>query len=538
MGPGTRFHFRNFQNMSKQKKLLLTGIIVVLILLFEALYLSRVLLNSPMVYSGIHLDGVSLEGLDKIELSQYINKKYNVDMSSLELSIYHKNYPVTIRFDELEVHIDKELILNKVYSMGRQGSFFKRLVDIYKLGKNHVFLETEVSVNTQALDMLINRIYENTYIPSESPSLFLLDNEVVLSSGKPGYIINKELLKERILKQISKLESGIVIVPVEKIPPVKIEADTMYNRIVREPQNASVIRMDGEIEIIPEVVGRKLDKAEFLSLVAEMEAKSAKYPMDLKLPVDFVEPEITEEKIKNSLFSDILSAYSSEFSTETENDKNRSVNIRLAVEAINGTILLPGETFSFNEVVGQRTAQKGYLPANIYTPDGISTGVGGGVCQVSSTLYNAALRANLKIDERNPHIFMVAYVPLGCDATVSYGIQDFKFTNNTNWPVRIDGQVTSDNKLEFSIAGTDENPSLEVVVQSTVLKLIPYETEYIETDKLPEGSRKLIQKGMNGAVVEAYLIVKKGNEVMSNYKLHSTTYKSLPEIIQTGKKGN
>lgn len=534
MEPETKLHLRNFQNMSKQKKLLLSGIIVVIILLIATVYLSRVLLNNPMVYSGVYLDGISLEGFDKIELSQYISKKYNVDMSSLQLSIYHKNYPVTVRFDELGAHVDKELILNKVYSIGRQGNFIKRLIDIYKLRENHVYLETDVYINEQILDGIINEIYENTYTAPDSPSLLLLENEVIILSGKPGYAIKKELLKERILKQISKLESGIVIVPVEKIPPVKIEADTMYNKIVREPQNASVILMDGEIEIIPEVTGRKIDKAEFLSLIAEMEAKSVNYPVELKLPVDFIEPDITAEKIENSLFRDILSTYSSEFSTE--NEKNRSVNIRLAAEAINGTILFPGETFSFNDKVGQRTAEKGYLPANIYTQDEITTGIGGGICQVSSTLYNAALKANLEIVERNPHIFMVAYVPLGCDATVSYGTEDLKFTNNTNWPVRIDGQVTSDNKVEFFIVGTNENPSLEAVVQSTVIRLIPYDTEYIETDNLPGGSQKLIQKGMNGAVVDTYLIVRKDNEVISNYKLHSTTYKPLPEIIQIGKK--
>jgi len=536
MGSEARFQFKDFKSMSIQKKLLLAGIIVVFILLLTAVYLSQVLLNNPMVYSGVYLDGASLEGLDRVELSKYIDNKYNIDLSSLQLSVYHKDYPLTVRFDELGARIDREYILNKVYSMGREGNLFKRLADIYRLRKNHARLETEVFINQQSLDRIINQIYENTYIASESPALILLENEVLISSGKPGYTIDRDLLKERIIKQISKLESGIVIVPVKKILLVKIEADAMYNKIIREPKNASIILVNGEIEIEPEVIGRKLDKAEFLSLIAEMEAKSANYPIELKLPVDFIEPELTAEKIKSSLLSDVLSTYSSEFTTETENDKNRAINIRLAVEAINGTVLFPGETFSFNEIVGQRTSQKGYHPANIYTENGITTGVGGGICQVSSTLYNAALKANLEITERNPHIYMVAYVPLGRDATVSYGTQDLKFKNNTKWPVKINGLVTSDNKVEFSITGTNENPSLEVVVQSTVIKLIPYETEYIEVNNIPEGSQKLIQKGMNGAVVDTYFIIKKGNEVISNHKLHSTTYKTLPEIIQVGKK--
>ena len=525
------FQLKNFKNMSKQKKLILMGSVTIFILLFTSICLSHVLLSSPMVYSGVYLDNVSLEGLDKIELSKYLENKYNIDLSTLELSIYHRDYPVTVGFDELSIQIDKELVLEKVFSIGRKGNFFKRLIDIYKNKRTHTYLETEVFVDMGALDGIINQIYENTYIDAVSPSLLLMKDEVVIVSGKSGSAVNKKSLKECILKQLSKIESGIVIVPVDEILPVKIDTDAVYSKIVREPQDAAVSIINDTIEITPEVLGRKLDKAEFISLVAEMEAKAVKYPIELKLPVEFVQPGITAEKIEDSLFRDVLSVYTTSFTDDTENDRNRSVNIQLAVEAINGTILSPGESFSFNDIVGQRTQQKGYLPANVYTPDGIATGIGGGICQVSSTLYNAALRANLEVIERNPHIYMVAYVPLGCDASVSYGIQDLKFTNSTKWPVRIDGHVTSDNKIEFSIIGTNENPSLGVVIQSMVVELIPYTTEYIGDAAVSKGSKKILQRGMNGAIVDAYIIVKKDNVIVSNRKLHSTTYNILPEII-------
>lgn len=528
---GGLFQFKNYKHLSTKKKLMLVGIIAVLMLLFTAVCLSRILLNNPMVYSGVHLDGVSLEGLDKIELSKYLEEKYSLDLASFKLSLYHKSYPVTVSFDELDAHIDRELIQNKIYSIGRQGSFLKRLVDIYKLKRNHAYLETEVSVNVGSLDMIVNQIHENTYVEASPPALLLMEDEVIIMSGKLGYSVNKVYLRELILKQISKLESGVVIVPVEKMLPLKIDADIIYNKIIRKPQDAIISLVDGEIEVTPEIIGRKLDKAEFLSLVAEMEAKSAKYPIELKLPVNFIQPDITTETIEDSLFRDVLSAYPTSFTDETENDRNRSVNIRLAVEAINGTILLPKETFSFNDIVGQRSAQKGYLPANIYTSDGISSGIGGGICQVSSTLYNAALKANLEIVERKPHIYMVAYVPLGRDASVSYGTQDLKFTNSTKWPLRIDGKVTSDNTIEFSITGTNENPSLEVVIQSTVKELLPYTTEFKKDATVPHGSQTLIRRGMNGAIVDTYFIIKAGKEVVSNYKLHSTIYNILPEII-------
>ncbi|NLB78496.1 MAG: hypothetical protein GX796_06540, partial [Clostridiaceae bacterium] len=473
MKPESKIQLKNIKSINKQNKLLIVGVFALLITLGTAIYLSQVLLGSTTVYSGVHLDGISLGGLDKTELSNYLENKYRVDFSSLELYLYHEDYPLSVYFDELDTHIDKKLTFDKVYNTGRQGGYFKRLVDIFKINKDNVYLETEASVNMNTLNRIINQIDENTCLSAVSSSLMLFEEEVIVTSAETGFRVNKEVFKESILSAISKLKSSIIIVPMEEILPLKIDTDTVHKKIIREPQNAYVRLVDGEIEITPEITGRSLDKAEFLSLISDFEAKPSNNTTDLILPVDFIKPEITTDTIKDSLFRDVLSVYSTSFTDETEHDKNRATNIKLAVEAINGTILFPGETFSFNNVVGQRTSQKGYLPANIYSSDGIASGIGGGICQVSSTLYNSALRANLSIVERNPHIYMVAYVPLGLDASVTYATQDLKFTNNTKWPLRIDGNVSSDNKIEFAIIGTNENPSFEIVIQSVVTELIP-----------------------------------------------------------------
>ncbi len=531
MKPESKAQLKTINFTHKQKKLLIVGVFALLITLITAVYLSHILLSSPTVYSGVYLDGISLGGLDKTELSNYLENKYRVDFSSLELYLYHKDYPLSVCFDELDTHIDKKLIFDKVYNTGRQGGYFKRLIDIYKINKNNVYLETEASVNMNTLNRIINQIHDNTCLSAVSPSLILFEKEVVVSSAKTGFKVNKEELKESILSKISKLESSILIVPMEEILPLKIDTDTVYKRIVREPQDASISLANGKIEVTSEIIGRSLEKAEFLSLIRDFEARSTNNTADLILPVDFINPEITMDTIKDSLFRDVLSIYSSSFTDETEHDRNRATNIKLAVEEINGTILFPGEIFSFNNVVGQRTSQKGYLSANIYSSEGISSDIGGGICQVSSTLYNAALRANLSIVERNPHIYMVAYVPLGLDASVSYGTQDLKFANNTKWPLRIDGHITSDNKIEFAITGTNENPSFEIVIQSVVIELIPYTTEYKEDNMIPDGAKKLLQRGMNGAVVDTYFMIKKGKEITSNQKLYSTSYNLLPEII-------
>lgn len=142
---------------------------------------------------------------------------------------------------------------------------------------------------------------------------------------------------------------------------------------------------------------------------------------------------VWSNKLNNS-FTKTYAKYSSHY----VNNKDRTTNLRIASKAINGTVLAPGETFSFNNVVGQRTAGKGYKKAHVFNgPNSMSMGIGGGVCQVASTVFNTVLLSNLKIVERHQHSQRVSYVPLGRDAAIYWPTQDLKFTNNTNYPIKI-----------------------------------------------------------------------------------------------------
>ncbi|MCM1114410.1 MAG: VanW family protein [Clostridium sp.] len=138
-------------------------------------------------------------------------------------------------------------------------------------------------------------------------------------------------------------------------------------------------------------------------------------------------------------YGNLYASYSSNY----VNNANRTTNLQLASKAIDGTVVKPGETFSFNKVVGQRTSAKGYKPAPIFAGSGVEDGVGGGICQVASTMFNTALNANVKITERHQHNQRVAYVPLGRDAAIYWGSQDFKWTNNTKYPIKIKMTVSN-----------------------------------------------------------------------------------------------
>lgn len=155
----------------------------------------------------------------------------------------------------------------------------------------------------------------------------------------------------------------------------------------------------------------------------------------------------SDNKNHYAAYSNVLSTYYSclyaSYSSKYVNNANRTTNLMLASKAIDGKIIQPGETFSFNRVVGERTSKKGYKPAPIFAGGGTQNGLGGGICQVASTMFNCALMANVKITERHQHSQRVAYVPLGRDAAIYWGSQDFKWTNNTKYPIKIRMSVSN-----------------------------------------------------------------------------------------------
>lgn len=227
---------------------------------------------------------------------------------------------------------------------------------------------------------------------------------------------------------------------------------TAFASLKQAPTDAS-FRLEGnDIVISPETPGKEMNIKALAAVVKNLK------PDDLH-PIQAVwtpiQPTITAAQLEKLKPTKLLSTYSTQFNPE---QTNRSHNIRLAAESIDNIILKPGEEFSFNEWVGERTVSKGYLEAPVIVGNALVPGIGGGVCQVSTTLYNAVLNAGLTITERHPHALPVTYVPPGRDATVSYGTLDFKFRNTSNGFLRIHSEVNG-GTLTFSLYGPPDNES-------------------------------------------------------------------------------
>ena len=219
----------------------------------------------------------------------------------------------------------------------------------------------------------------------------------------------------------------------------------------------------------------------------------------------------------------------------SSSSSNRLTNIALSLELIHGTRLDPGETFSFNETVGERTTDRGFKVATAYSSGEVTEEVGGGICQVSTTLFNAAVKSDMEIVERHNHSLTVSYVDLGKDAAVDWGNKDLRFTNTGDEPVYIVCLLTDDKHVRIGFFGKLLPNGESITVEGETTGTIGYETVYQPNLSFPSGYSEVTQRGRNGYTAVAYKIRwdAEGNQISSEL-LCSSTYRTTNEIIEYG----
>ncbi|MGI6485251.1 MAG: VanW family protein [Tepidanaerobacteraceae bacterium] len=296
--------------------------------------------------------------------------------------------------------------------------------------------------------------------------------------------------------------------------------------IYKEPKNAFFKVERNSIKIIEDVQGRILDE---ISLKEQIINAVLSNQSVITVPVK----QINAEKTASDLERLEIKVKCAEFSTKFNvNLKERTENIKLAAEKLDGYIIVPGEVFSFNGVIGERSKQKGYKEAPIFVNNRTVLGVGGGVCQLSSTIYNLVLLTDLEVVERSNHSLPVSYVPLGRDATVNYDTIDFKFRNNTDMHLLIHANV-EDDTLSVAFFGR-ETIQKNINLYSDTIKTIPPPVKTKKISTLEKGT-SITQPGSEGYQVKLWKIFevdgKKTREVVS-----IDTYNPVPTIVYVGDK--
>lgn len=275
-----------------------------------------------------------------------------------------------------------------------------------------------------------------------------------------------------------------------------------------------------------EVYGRSVDTDTLYSHLIGM-LDSGQYSGQLFLQTIETVPAVTRQELMNT--SGRISAYT----TETTNDANRNTNVRLACEVLNGTCVNPGEIFSFNACTGQRTLNKGYLPAAAIAGGTTVDEVGGGVCQVSSTLFNACAMADLEILERSPHAWPSNYVDKGRDATVNWPNLDYKFRNNLDTPVYIVAYYNN-RRCTVEIYGAAKEPGVSITLETVLLSETapPLEPEYRQNTSLEPGTQQVLKKARTGYEVDTYKVYRQNGTEYRRELLCESSYKMIREVIE------
>jgi vancomycin resistance protein YoaR len=302
----------------------------------------------------------------------------------------------------------------------------------------------------------------------------------------------------------------------------------MLKRINKAPVEASFKLTEGiKFNVTTSEKGKKVNTDKLLTYIQNKALTGG----TINLPVEEIMPKLTTADLKAKAPKGFVSTYTTTYA----NNANRIINVKNAARMLDGRVIAPGETFSFNEKVGQRTVDNGYKDAFIIVNNKFIPDTGGGVCQVSSTLYNAVLLADLKVTERYNHSLRTTYVPLGRDAAVFWGQKDFKFVNTTNTYMVIRTKAANQ-KLTISLYGDpNQVKGKKISFQTVINETLKPTIEKVEDASLAQGKTSTTTRGQNGYKSITYMFVRK-NGILDKRVLSQDYYKPLNTEIRVGTK--
>ena len=348
--------------------------------------------------------------------------------------------------------------------------------------------------------------------------------QLTIVLGTPERSLNTEALMETILDAYYANDFTPIDFAYDVTEPDQPDLDAIHLEHTIAPVDAVLDETDYSIS--REVLGYSFDLEAMKQMVA-----AAGEGQTVTIDFAYTPAAVTWESIDATLFKDVLGSVS----TNHTNDANRNTNLKLAAKAINGKLIRPGETFSYNQTLGERTEKKGYKPAGAYMAGKTVETVGGGICQVSSTLYYACLKADLQIVERTAHGYTVSYMPYGMDATVSWGSLDYKFKNNTDYPIRIEAWV-SGGQVHVKLIGTDTKDyyvkmTYETVEGPTEGKVVYEDYKWDNKEGYKDG--EVLQTAYTGRTVKSYRqkFDKATDKLISSEYEATSRYKSRDKII-------
>lgn len=501
--------------------------------------------DDGLILNNVAAAGINLGGMTKEQAEEALRRATDQTYTHQDMVVELPDTNMSFSPTETGAQLDVEAVIQAAYDYGRKGTYEERehAKESALSQVHHIALLPYLTLNT---DLIRGRLEEyGTNFNSEfTDSSAVMEGDapvldssaegfdpeapcqtLVLYMGTPGRDLDVEKAYNDVLDAYS-FNKFLVTTELEEPEtlPTPIDLQALYDQYHSDSADAV---MDTETyEVTHEVYGYTFDLEN-----AKLLLEYAKYGDTLRIDMEYILPEARYEELAGMLFRDVLG----EFQTEHTKDENRNNNLTLACAAINGMILKPGEVFDFNVVVGKRTAEAGYKAADAYSSGKTVKTLGGGVCQVSSTIYYCCLLADLEIVDRSPHSYVSSYMPMGTDATVSWNGPEFRFKNSTNYPIRIETEV-ADGYVKARLIGTDEK-DYYIKMESEVITMRNPTTVYeeIDVDDNPEGYKdgQVISTAYKGYTVQTYKCKydKETDELIAREEDRLSKYKHRDKVI-------
>lgn len=485
----------NYENKSKSDVLVIFGIFTfIFILLLLIIYCTFTLINtkSQNIATGVYIKGVNVSGLSKEQAKQKISDYINSSIPE-EIKLVHNDFETSISTSQLSIYFNIDEAVEIAYQIGKNGNIFQNNLMILQALLSKVNINPGFVIDEEQLKHNLQDISNKLPDKVIESSCYIDSNNLIITKGSEGYVVEIDDSSNYIKDNINNLtlQNTSLQLITKKQSPSQIDLNYIYNEIHKEA-------IDAYYTQDPYVVVPSENGLDFAISLDEAKNLLQEDKSEYSIPLKILYPNITTNMIGTEAFPDLLSEFSTRYAAS---NKNRTTNLILAANKINGTVLMPGETFSYNKVVGERTIEAGYKEAPIYVEGRVEDGLGGGICQITTTLYNAALFANLDIVERSNHQFVPSYVNASRDATVVYGAIDFKFKNNREYPIKITCSV-SNGIANFKIFGLKTENDYDVEITS-----------------------KITGTTSNAIYSEAHKTLKKNGTIVSTEIISKDTYK-------------
>lgn len=524
------------ENHGKKITIIVIATVILVVLLVFSICFALVHATKNTIARGITIKNIDVSNMNYNEAKSKLDEVFGL-AAGLDIELKYNDFSYIITAEDIALNYDITPSLEEAYNVGRSGNIFQNNYELIGTSIFNKNINVDFTYDENSLNTIIE--YVSTNIPNlvKQYSYYVDGSNLVITPGTDGIEVDREKLKNQIIEIIqnrdltnisSETQNDKLEIPYNEVKANAIDVEAIYNEVKCDPQDAYYVEATEttKFEIHADVDGIDFAVSMDEAKAIVQEAGKEQYT----IPLTITKANVTINDIGIEAFPYQVSKAET---TYDASNRGRSENLRIATSKINGTVIMPGEQFSFNGVVGERTVSEGYQDAAIYSDGQVVNGLAGGICQVSSTLYNAVLSANLQVDERYNHSFTTSYAKPGKDATVVYGVKDLKFTNTRTYPIKIEASVGG-GVCTFEIYGIEEEKEYDVKIIPVTTSTTPYTVQTVVDNSLAPGQTRVSQAGANGCKVTTYKEVYLNGVQISREVISNDTYQVMTRIIRVG----